>query len=138
MLGEKIGEEHGKVTGRRVLPGDDKMSFVKMEISFETQATIYGVPGMNMGTYTIYERGPGQMYAEGQGIFMSNEGDGAIWNGHGVGRMVDDAGALAFAAAVAFQTDSTKLAALNSLMVVVEHHADMAGNANSDLFEWKA
>jgi hypothetical protein len=38
MLGEKLGEEHGKVTGRRVLPGDD-YRYIKMEITFETQAT---------------------------------------------------------------------------------------------------
>jgi hypothetical protein len=90
MLGEKIGEERGKVTSRRVLPGDDSLRFVKMEITFETQVTLYGVSGMNIGTYVVYERGGGQMYGEGQGIVTTADGDGAIWNGHGVGRMVGD------------------------------------------------
>ena len=54
MLGEKIGEEHGKVTGRRVLPGNDERTFMKMEVSFETETTMYGVSGMNMGTYEMY------------------------------------------------------------------------------------
>jgi len=137
MLGNKIGEEHGKVTGRRVLPGDGQMSFMKLEISFETEVTLYGVSGMNVGTYTVYERGPGQMYAEGQGIVMTAEGEGAIWNGHGVGTMGQD-GTMNFAASVAFQTTSAKLGALNGILVLVEHHADMAGSANSGLYEWKA
>ena len=137
MLGEKIGEEHGKVTGRRVLPGDAVRSFVKMEISFETEATVYGIACTNIGTYEVYERGPGQMYGEGQGILMTADGEGAIWNGHGVGRP-DESGAIAFAAAIAIQTDSSKLAALNGVMVVVEHKTDMAGSASSELWEWKA
>lgn len=137
MLGERIGEEHGKVTGRRVLPGDGQMSFVKMEISFETEVTLYGVSGMNVGTYLVYERGPGQMYAEGQGIVMTSEGEGAIWNGHGVGSMGQD-GIMNVAASVAFQTTSSKLSALNGILALVEHHTDMAGNASSVLYEWKA
>jgi hypothetical protein len=136
MLGNKIGEEHGKVTGQRVLPGDEKMSFVKMEMSIETQATIYGIQGVNMGTFTAYERGPGQMYAEGQGIIMTADGDGAIWNGHGVGTM-DEQGTMHLAASVAVQTTSEKLAALNNLLVLVEVHQTMAGEINSTLYEWK-
>ena len=42
MLGEKIGEEQGRVTTRRVLEGDD-YRYIKMEITFETQATLFGV-----------------------------------------------------------------------------------------------
>jgi hypothetical protein len=38
-----------------------------------------------MGTFTAFERVPGQMYAEGQGIIMTADGESAIWNGHGVG-----------------------------------------------------
>lgn len=135
MLGEKIGEEQGKVTGRRVLPGDEDVRWVTMEISFETQATILGQAGMNAGTYTIVERGPGQIYGKGQGIFMMQDGQAAIWNGHGVARM-DDQGGIHFAASVAFQTTSEKLAKLNGILVLVEHHTDMQNNARSDLFEW--
>jgi hypothetical protein len=136
MLGEKLGEEHGKVTSRRILPGDD-YRYIKMEINFETEATILGQAGMNVGTYTVFERIPGQMYGEGRGIFMTQDGQGAIWNGHGVGHGRED-GSIAFAASVAFQTDSDKLSRLNNVLVVVEHATDMAGNANSTLYEWKA
>jgi hypothetical protein len=136
MLGEKIGEESGRVTARRVLEGDD-YRYVKMEITFETTATILGHEGMNIGTYTIFERIPGQIYGDGRGIFMANDGESAIWNGHGVGRPTEDGMGVAFAASVAFQS-SEKLSALNGVLVVVEHSTDAQGNARSTLYEWKA
>jgi hypothetical protein len=135
MLGEKLGEEHGKVTGRRVLKNDPR--YLTLEVSFETQATILGVQGMNMGTYELFERIPGQLYAEGQGIFAGSGGESGIWNGNGVGSM-DQSGVMHFAAAISFQTDSEKLKRLNGVMVLVEHTSDMAGNASSTLHEWKA
>jgi hypothetical protein len=135
MLGEKIGEEKGKVTSRRVLPGGDHR-YVKMEINFETEGTIYGVQGMNMGTYEVFERIPGQIYGEGRGIFMSMDGQGAIWNGHGIGVGRED-GSISFAASVAFQAGEGALSRLNGLLVLVEHRTDMQGNAASTLHEWK-
>jgi hypothetical protein len=135
MLGAKLGEDTGKVTGRRVLPGDEDVRWVRLEITVETQATILGQAGMNAGTYTIVERGPGQVYGQGQGIFMTLDGQSAIWNGHGVCRM-DEQGGIHIAASLAFQTNSENLKKLNNMLVVVEHHTDMQNNARSDLFEW--
>jgi hypothetical protein len=77
------------------------------------------------------------VYGEGQGIFLAANGESAIWNGHGVAR-VDESGGMHIAASVASQTDSEKLPRLNGVLVVIEHHADMQNNANSDLFEWSA
>ena len=136
MLGDKIGSERGKVTGRRVLPGDD-MRFVKVEVSFESEIEIGGVQGQNMGTYVMVERGPGQMYAEGQGIVGTADGGGIIWNGHGVGQMSDD-GTIRVAASIAMQTTSENLAHLNHQLIVVEHHAHPDGSLHSDLFGWTA
>jgi hypothetical protein len=135
MLGEKLGEEHGKVTSRRVLPGDD-YRYIKMEITFETTGTLLGQSGTNIGTYTVFERVPGQIYGEGQGIFMTSDGQGAIWNGHGVGQPTEDGMGIAFASSVAFQTDSEKLKRLNEVLVIVEHTTDDAGNAHSQLYAW--
>jgi hypothetical protein len=137
MLGDKIGEEKGRVTGRRILPGDADVRFVRMEISIETEATILGQAGQNLGTYTIVGRGPGQVYGEGQGMFFAANGDNAIWNGHGVAR-VDEAGGMHIAASVAFQSESEGLAKLNGMLVLVEHHADMENNASSTLHAWTA
>jgi hypothetical protein len=135
MLGDKLGEEHGRVTTRRILPGED-FRYIQMEISFETEVTVLGVQGQNIGTYKVWERIPGQMYAEGQGIIMTADGEGAIWNGHGVGHMTEQG--VAFAASVAIQTNSTKLQRLNECLMLVEHHADNDGGAHSELYEWKA
>ena len=135
MLGEKLGEEHGKVTTRRILQGDD-YRYIKMEVSFETSCTILGQEGQNIGTYTVFERVPGQLYGEGRGIFMSNQGESAIWNGHGVGNMTGEG--MAFAAGIAFQAGTGSLNRLNKVLVLVEHKTDNDGNADSTLYEWKA
>jgi hypothetical protein len=137
LLGEKIGEEHGKVSGRRILPGDDDVRWVTMEISVEMKMTVLGQSGMNAGTYTVVERGPGQIYGKGQGIFMMEDGQAAIWNGHGVAHL-DDAGGMHVAASIAFQTTSEKLAKLNSMLVLVEHRTDTQNNAHSEFYEWTA
>jgi len=136
MLGNKIGEESGRVTNRRVLEGDD-YRYVKMEITFEASGTILGHEGTDIGTYTVFERVPGQMYGEGRGIFMANDGESAIWNGHGVGHPTGNGQEIVFAASVAFQA-SEKLASLNGVLAVVEHSIDNDGNAKSTLYEWKA
>jgi len=136
MLGNKIGEESGRVTGRRVLEGDD-YRFVKMEVTFETACTLYAIAGANMGTYVVFERVPGQLYGEGRGIFMGSNGESAIWNGHGVGRPTGEGMGIAIAASVAFQA-SGGLSQLNGVLAVVEHTTDNDGNAKSDLYEWKA
>jgi hypothetical protein len=51
---------------------------------------------------------------------------------------VDEGGGMHFVASVAFQTTSEKLAKLNGILVLVEHHTDMENNARSELFEWSA
>ncbi len=135
MIGEEIGSETGKVTSRRVLEGDD-FRYVKMEITFETSCRVLGLEGMNIGTYIVYERVPGQLYGEGRGIFMSADGE-AIWNGHGIGRPTGEGMGVRFAASIAFQAGPGPLARLNEILAVVEHETDDAGNAKSTLWEWK-
>ena len=83
MLGDKIGEESGKIIGKRVSPGEGGR-YVKMEITVEMNGTYLGQKGTGFGTYVAYERISGQVYGEGQGIFMTDEGEGVIWSGMGV------------------------------------------------------
>ncbi len=137
MVGDKIGEEHGKVTGRRILPGDDPR-YVKMEISFQTQSTVYGIKGIGLGTFTVYERIAGQMYGQGQGITMTETGESVIWNGAGVGAPTGDGMGMRFAAAVTYQANPNgKLAKLNGVVGMVEYTEDADGNAHSVIQEWK-
>lgn len=136
MLGDKIGELTGKVTGTRVLPGDD-FRYVKMEISFQEAGKLFGIDATDVGTYTIFERVPGQIYGEGQGITQAGE-DGAIWNGHGVGRMTGQGMASSMRFSLAFQADpSGKLGRLNGVLVIGEHETDDQGNVKTTIWEWK-
>jgi hypothetical protein len=137
MLGERIGEERGKVTSRRALRSGDPR-YLKMEVSYEAEGTLCGVPCQSIGTYEVFERVPGQIYGEGQGMVMTRDGESAIWNGHGVGAPTPDGG-LKFAASVAFQAGPTgKLARLNGVLVLIEHTAGGDGSARSTMTEWKA
>ena len=48
MIGDKIGEEAGKVIGMRVLPGEGGR-YVKMEVTIQTEATYLGHKGTDTG-----------------------------------------------------------------------------------------
>jgi len=137
MLGDKIGESAGKATGMRTLPGDD-YRYVKMEVTIQEAGKVFGVDATNMGTYTAFERVPGQIYGEGQGIVATSDGESAIWNGHGIGRMTGEGMGMSFRFAVAYQAGQTgKLARLNSVLVIGEHEVDGAGNTKTTFWEWK-
>ena len=137
MLGDQIGESAGKATGMRILPGDD-YRYLKMEVTIQETGKIYGVDGSNMGTYTAFERVPGQIYGEGQGIVATADGESAIWNGHGVGQMTGQGMGMSFRFAIAYQANPTgKLARLNSVLVIGEHEVDDEGNTKTRFWEWK-
>jgi hypothetical protein len=136
MLGNKIGDERGKITSRRIVPGDD-YRYIKMEVTLESQVTIYGVEASAISTYMVWERIPGQMYGEGQGIVMTNDGESAIWNGHGIGAPTPDGG-IKIAGSIAFQAGATgKLAPLAKCLVLVDHTASGDGTIVSSFHEWK-
>ena len=136
MLGEQIGELTGKITGTRVLPGDD-YRYVKMEVSYQQSGQVYGVQAMDVGTYTVFERVPGQLYGEGQGITQGGS-EGAIWRGHGVGKMAGQGMSMSFRFSLAYQSGpSGALSRLNDVLVIGEHEADEAGNVKTRIWEWK-
>lgn len=136
MLGEQISDMRGKVTGQRVLPGGD-YRYLRMEATIQEEGTVLGVNGLNMGTYTIFERVPGQLYGEGQGLLALETGETAMWNGHGVGTM--GAGmAMSIRFSIAYQAPADgKLARLNSVLVVGEHEVDAQMNTHTVACEWK-
>jgi hypothetical protein len=137
MLGDKIGSQQGKMTSRRVMPGSD-YRYVRMEVTVEEQGDAFGANVMNMGTYTVHEQNGGQLYGEGQGIVNTMDGQGAIWKGHGVGRMGQDM-TMTFAFSLAFQAPTEGvLARLNNSLVVGEHVVDPEGNTKTTIWEWKA
>lgn len=137
MLGDKIWEGSGRTVGMRVLPGDD-FRYVKFEISIEGTGKTLGVDATNVGTFNTFERVPGQMYAEGQGIVMTADGESAIWNGHGVGHPSGDGMGMSIRYSIAFQAGQTgKLAALNGVLGVGEFESKGDGSWTDSNFEWK-
>lgn len=137
MLGDKIGELTGQQMGVRILPGDD-FRYVKMEVTFQQEGTVLGLPVNDMGTFVAFERNGGQIYAEGQGITMSSEGEGALWKGHGVGHPTGEGMGMSIRFSIGFQAQAGgKLGALNGYLVIGEFEADAQGKVRSTIWEWK-
>ena len=130
MLGEKIGEARGQVTGRRVLGG------ASVETSFATEGTILGVPMQDMGTYTSEMRDDGTLIGEGNGIVMGANGEMATWSGAGVGRFNED-GSLSFRGAIYYYSKTPTFRKLNGFAAIYEHDVDAAGKATNAVWEWK-
>jgi len=134
MQGEKIGEESGKVTSRRVLPNPDGNP--KIETTAQSDLTLLGVKATNTVTYWSVVRPDGTLYGEGLGIVMGKEGDLATFVGQGVGTIKKDGG-VSFRGAVYYQSSSPKWSRLNSVAAIFEHEVDAEGNVRSQLWEWK-
>jgi len=136
MLGEMVGEFHGKTTGMRVLPGDD-YRYIKMEISYAGQGMLLGEPAQDMSTLETFERVPGQTYGSGQGMLFGTHG-GVIYNQHGIGTMTGEGMSthVVFSAACQAPTDGP-LARLNGVLIIGEQDVDAEGNMTTRLYEWK-
>ena len=134
MLGEKIGEETGKVTVQRALASAG--GGPRMETTFQASGSILGVGHKTTGTYTSEMRPDGTLYGEGQGIVMNSEGGGATWVGSGVGTIKKD-GSVSYRGAIYYQTSAAKWTRLNGVAAVFEYDVDPQGNARSQMWEWK-
>jgi hypothetical protein len=133
MLGEQIGESHGKRTGRRVLSTD---AGFRVEVSFEDSGKILGVEANNIGTYWSQPRADGSLYGEGQGLLMSQDGEMVTWKGQGVGKLLPG-GAVSYRGALYYSTASSRLARLNTIAAVFEYDVDANGNTHTKTWEWK-
>jgi hypothetical protein len=134
MLGEKIGEEQGKITGLRVLSVD--WGIPKTEVTFQSQGTILGINYTNIGTYNQVSRPNGMVSGDGRGVITTVEGEVATWSGQGIG-IPGEQGAISFRGALYIQTQSEKLARLNRVVVVYEFEADADMALKGILWEWK-
>jgi hypothetical protein len=134
MLGQQIGDERGKVKGRRVLPSDGQGP--KMEVTFEAQGQFVRIDSVNVGTYWTVVQANGLLYGEGEGFITTSQGDIVQWTGSGRGRLTQQGGA-SFRGAVYYRTTSTKLAHVNEIAGVYEHESDEHGNVITKAWEWK-
>ncbi len=114
------------------MPGDDYRYVI------EGPGKLLGTDATNTGTLTAFERVPGQMYREGQGILMTADGESAIWNGHGVGHPTGDGIGLSLRYSIALQASPTgKLAALKAMLGVGEFESKADGSWTDATWEWK-
>jgi hypothetical protein len=134
MLGERIGEDVGKVTSQRVLPAANGAP--RMETTFQATGSIYGVGVTETGTYVATLRPDGTLYGEGQGVLMGKGGEAATWTGQGVGTMKTD-GSIRYRGACYYQSASPAWGRLNSIAGVFEYEVDAQGITKGELWEWK-
>jgi hypothetical protein len=135
MVGEKIVQEKGKITGYRVLPSEGLGP--KVEASFQGSGKILGIDETNMGTYESVLTPAGVLHGKGQGVIMTSDGESAYWWGEGVGTFPGRGMGVSWRGALYYQTASQKLARLNTIATVFEFESDEEGNISSQLWEWK-
>ncbi len=132
MLGPQIEEGQGKRTGRRIIATEPEPKF---EATAEETQKLLGVEGMTIITYTASIKPDGSLHGEGEGVFLSPQGDRVTWKGIGVGRLTEG-GAIHYCGSLSFTTTSQKLAKLNGISGVFQWEIDAQGNTHSKIWEY--
>ena len=135
MLGEKLGEASGKMTGLRVLSAEGPMP--KVEVSFQGRGTLLGQPITDIGTYWQTIRPGGILYGEGTVVMMTQNGQVTTWSGFGVGRPPGAGFKANYAVCGSFQGPSPELAPLNGISNVCEYNVQENGDYRWEMWEWK-
>jgi len=126
MLGEQIGETKGKRIVKRALSSDP----LKVEVSFEDSGQMLGIGVDGFGTCTAQVRADGTIYGEGEGAYVTKDGEALSWKGSGLGRF-KEGGAVSYRGIVYYRTTSQKMARLNTVGGVFEYEADANGETGS-------
>jgi hypothetical protein len=134
MLGDVLGETHGKVNVRRVVQCEGPE--VTVEVSFSSKGTMLGVEVMEFATYTSVVSADGTMLGEGQGVLRGKNGEMISWKGQGAGRFTPNGG-VSYRGAIYYRTASPGLARLNGVAGVFEYDADANDNTHAKVWEWK-
>ena len=136
MVGEKLYEINGKVTGQRVLAGSTPGN-VKVETTFQGTGNVLGADTIESGTYEATMKAPGVLFGKGQGLSLTKDGDAVTWHGTGIGTPTGKGMAAKFRGSIYYTTQSPKLARLNTTAVVFEWDVDENGNTKGTTWEWK-
>lgn len=132
MLGELLGEATGKRIVRRTLSSDP----LKVEVSFEDSGKMLNVEVNGFGTYWSVVRPDGALYGEGEGAFITQDGEILSWKGSGLGK-IKEGGAVSYRGILYYRTASQKLARLNTLAGVFEYDVAPDGSTKLKVWEWK-
>jgi len=134
MIGDKIGDEMGQVTGRRVLPTRNGRPVV--EISFQQSGEVYGMHVTDIGTYEAVTLPDGRLSGRGHGILMTPDGDTVAWDGYGMGKFTTG-GRVSWRGSLHYHTTSERMARMNEIVGMFEYEVDEAGKTTGALWEWK-
>jgi hypothetical protein len=134
MLGDKLGQETGKVVLRRVIPSG--AGAVRMEVSQRGHGTLLGVEYQDTSTYESELRPDGTLFGTGQGVYMGKGGEVGTWTGQGVGVM-SPSGGVSFRGALYIYSTSPKWQRLNAVAAVFEYDVDPDDAFKGVLTEWK-
>jgi hypothetical protein len=132
MLGDLIGEGKGKRIVRRILSTEPPTA----EVTFEAAGNIAGVAMNETGTYTSEVRLDGSIFGTGQGLMITEDGDGITWTGTGLGKF-GPGGSVSYRGMIFFRTPSQKMARMNNVCGAFEFETDPSGNTTSKVWEWK-
>ena len=133
MLGDKLGDFHGKVIGQRVLPSEEGGS---METTSQFSGELAGVETNTYVTYISTMRPDGKVMGNGHGIVMAADGGGATFVAHGVGTFTGGAGVSFRGSAI--YTASGSLAAIDGVVGVFEYEvAEDGETVTGSVWEWK-
>jgi hypothetical protein len=132
MLGEVIGETRGKRIVRRMLSSNP----VKVEVTFEDSGKMLGIDVNGFGTYNSEVRADGSIYGEGEGAYVTADGEMLSWKGSGLGKF-GERGAVSYRGILYYRTPSQKLARLNTVCGVFEYEVDADGETHTKIWEWK-
>jgi hypothetical protein len=133
VLAGLLGQEEGRISGQRVLPGSGISP--DLEVSFEASGVILGIRTSGVGTYAATPRTDGSLFGEGQGVMTTPDGEIATWRGQGIARRASATGAN-WRGAMYFQTACERLVALNGMAVVFEFDVDSEGKTKAKFWEW--
>ena len=132
MLGDLIVEGTGKTVVRRVLSTDP----LTVETSFEDKGKVLGIDMAGFGTFTGVFRPDGSIFGEGEGVYVTLDGDMVTWKGSALGRLKEK-GTSSYRGILYYRTASEKLARLNAVPGVIEVEFDAEGNDTAKIWEWK-
>lgn len=136
MLGEKLYDIVGKVTGQRVLAGPAPGE-VLVEVSFQGTGKVLGIDTLESGTYECRMKAPGVKEGRGQGLSLTADGEAVTWQGTGIGKPTGKGMAASWRGGITYCTASQKLAQLNTMAAVFEWEVDENGQSKGRTFQLK-
>jgi hypothetical protein len=134
MLGERLGESAGKITGTRVLPSEGGR--IKVEVSFQGQGQILGRPITDVGTYWQTVRPGGTLRGEGHLLMFTEDGAVLDWMGGGIGRPTGAGYKASYGVYGYFDSAPETLDRLLGVVTAIEYEVEEDGAYRWTMWEW--